>query len=97
LIVSQTLEFITRHPLTRERPLSALARFACWQAGSRIKDEVTFEWIEGAKLIAKNGMTGATGKIYCGLHEFSDIAFLLHFYRPGDWGGPESPATERLK
>lgn len=80
----QTLEFITRHPLTRERPLSALARFARWQAESRIKDEVTFDWIEGAKLIVSNGMTGATGNIYCGLHEFADMAFLLHFLRQGD-------------
>jgi len=29
-------------------------------------------------------MTGATGNIYCGLHEFADMAFLLHFLRPGD-------------
>jgi FkbM family methyltransferase len=29
-------------------------------------------------------MTGATGNIYCGLHEFSDMAFLLHLLRPGD-------------
>jgi FkbM family methyltransferase len=84
LRVLKTLKFITRHPLTREQPLSALARFARWQAESRIKDEVTFEWIEGAKPIAKNGMTGATGNIYCGLHEFADMAFLLHFCRPGD-------------
>src|SRR5262245_19358968 len=29
-------------------------------------------------------MTGATGNIYCGLHEFVDMAFLLHLLRPGD-------------
>jgi FkbM family methyltransferase len=29
-------------------------------------------------------MTGATGNIYAGLHEFPDTAFVLHFLRPGD-------------
>lgn len=29
-------------------------------------------------------MTGATGNIYCGLHEFVDMAFVLHLLRPGD-------------
>ena len=43
-----------------------------------------FDWIEGSKLAARNGMTGATGNIYCGLHEFVDMAFLLHLLRPSD-------------
>lgn len=29
-------------------------------------------------------MTGATGNIYVGLHEFAEMAFLLHLLRPGD-------------
>lgn len=29
-------------------------------------------------------MTGATGNIYAGLHEFNDMAFLLHLLREGD-------------
>lgn len=29
-------------------------------------------------------MTGATGNLYFGLHEFSDMAFVLHALRPGD-------------
>jgi FkbM family methyltransferase len=29
-------------------------------------------------------MAGATGNIYCGLHEFADMGFLLHFLRPND-------------
>lgn len=34
--------------------------------------------------MVRNGMTGATGNIYCGLHEFADMAFLLHLLRPND-------------
>ena len=29
-------------------------------------------------------MTGITGNIYAGLHEFADMAFVLHFLRPHD-------------
>jgi FkbM family methyltransferase len=29
-------------------------------------------------------MHGATGNIYCGLHEFTDMAFVMHFLREGD-------------
>ena len=29
-------------------------------------------------------MTGATGSVYVGLHEFEEMAFALHFLRPGD-------------
>ena len=29
-------------------------------------------------------MTGATGNIYCGLHEYVDMSFVLHVLRPGD-------------
>ena len=65
-----TLKFIVSHPLNRGSPLSALGRFVAWQVASRLQSEIEFEWIEGAKLIVRRGMTGATGNIYCGLHEF---------------------------
>ena len=79
-----TLKFIVSHPLNRGRPLSTLGRFAAWQIASRLHAEFEFEWIEGAKLIVSRGMTGATGNIYCGLHEFVEMGFLLHFLRPDD-------------
>ena len=41
-------------------------------------------WIAGTRLAVRRGMTGATGNIYCGLHEFEDMAFVLHFLRPQD-------------
>jgi len=49
-----------------------------------MQEEVVVEWIEGTKLVARNGMTGATGNIYCGLHEYADMSFVLHLLRPGD-------------
>jgi FkbM family methyltransferase len=82
--ILNTLEFIARHPLSSKRPLSAFARYAHWQIKSRILTEVEFSWIEGSKLIVRNGMTGATGNIYCGLHEFVEMTFLLHLLRSDD-------------
>lgn len=41
-------------------------------------------WVAGSKLVVRIGMTGATGNIYCGLHEFEDMAFVLHTLRPSD-------------
>lgn len=43
-----------------------------------------FEFVNGSKLLAAPGLTGATGNLYVGLHEFEEMAFALHFLRPGD-------------
>lgn len=82
--ISRSLKFIARHPISSRKPLAAFARYAWWQMQSRLKHEIVFDWIGGSKLIVRNGMTGATGNIYCGLHEFTDMAFVMHFLRPGD-------------
>lgn len=78
------LRFITSHPLTRKRPLEAIWRFIRWQIESRLSDEIIFNWIDDAMLVVKKGMQGATGNIYCGLHEFTDMAFVIHLLRPED-------------
>ncbi len=41
-------------------------------------------WIAGTRLLVRRGMTGATGNIYAGLHEFAEMAFVLHLLRAGD-------------
>ena len=76
--------FLAAHPLTRDRKLRAFVRFAHWQIVSRLHAELVVPWIEGTRLAVRRGMTGATGNIYAGLHEFADMAFVLHFLRPGD-------------
>ena len=56
-----------------------------WQIGSRIlKSPVVMPFVEDAVLVVEPGMTGATGNLYCGLHEFADMAFVLHVLRPDD-------------
>jgi FkbM family methyltransferase len=62
-----------------------MRRFAGWQIQSRtFRRPVVYPFVENSKLIIQGGMTGATGNIYTGLHEFEEMMFLLHLLRPGD-------------
>jgi len=72
------------HPMTRDRQLSAWARFAAWHVRSRLTSEVVVPWIGGQRLAVRRGMTGATGNLYFGLHEFMSMGLVLHFLRDGD-------------
>ena len=72
------------HPLTCDAPMRAWFRFAAWQVRSRLQDEVLVDWVGGQRLAVQNGMTGATGNIYLGLHEFFDMMVPLHFLRQHD-------------
>jgi FkbM family methyltransferase len=78
------IKLATTHPLTKDSPISALARIASWQVRSRMKDEVTTNWISGQKLVCSRGMHGGTGNIYVGLQEFYDMGFVLHFLKSND-------------
>ncbi len=81
----RTLTFIVGHPLNRGRPLSSIIRFVRWQFGSRLAPgKIVYEWINGSRFLVKTSEKGLTGNIYTGLHEFSDMGFLLHFLRPDD-------------
>jgi FkbM family methyltransferase len=79
------IKFIANHPLNAEHKLSAMIRFAKWQLCSRlVPGAIVYDWINGSKFLVKTGETGLTGNIYTGLHEFPDMAFLLHFLRAED-------------
>jgi len=79
------LKFIFSHPLSSRNKWAAFKRFVIWQGGSRIiAAPIVFPFVASSKLIVEKGMTGATGNIYAGLHEFEDMAFTLHVLRPND-------------
>jgi FkbM family methyltransferase len=79
-----TLGFVTNHPLTREAKIAAVGRFVSWQIRSRLQRENVVDWVHPTKLVVRRGLAGATGNIYCGLHEFPDMGFVVHFLRPED-------------
>lgn len=82
--MNRTIQFILSHPIASKSKGKALSRYLWWQIRSRLQTQVTVAWIGGTKLVAQHGVTGATGNIYCGLHEFPEMGFLLHLLRPGD-------------
>ncbi|MFD0766058.1 FkbM family methyltransferase [Mucilaginibacter lutimaris] len=83
--MQRTIKFVLNHPFTKGRPIAALAKLFKWQLLSRLnKRPVIHQFTKNSKLWVWKGLTGATGNVYCGLHEFEDMAFLLHLLRPGD-------------
>lgn len=79
------LKNVTRHPLNENQKAVAVKRFLWWQIRSRLNSSpLIYPFIGDTKLIVKKGMTGATGNIYNGLHEFHDMAFLLHYLHEDD-------------
>jgi FkbM family methyltransferase len=80
----KALPFIWDHPLARRQRRAALLRYAAWQIGSRLKTDVEVAWFPGTRMVVRSGMTGFTGNIYCGLHEFADMSLVLHALRPED-------------
>lgn len=81
----EVIRYVARHPLNRDRPLAAIWRFAAWQVRSRVAGRALWvPFVDDTVLVVARGMTGATGNIYCGLHEFEEMALVLHALRPGD-------------
>jgi FkbM family methyltransferase len=83
--ILQTFRLIFSHPLTRNQRIAAYKRWIRWQLGSRIiHGAIAVRFVDETQLLARSGMHGATGNIYCGLHECHDMGFVLHFLREGD-------------
>jgi FkbM family methyltransferase len=80
-----TLRFLWTAPLNRGRRGAALGRWLRWQLASRTaRGPLTVPFGPSTRLEAASGRAGVTGNIYAGLHEFEDMAFVLHLLRPGD-------------
>ncbi|NVM63742.1 FkbM family methyltransferase [Mucilaginibacter sp. SG538B] len=84
--IKRTVGFILKHPLGKKHPAKALWRFAWWQVQSRLSRSkfIIKPFVGDVKFYATKGLSGITGNIYTGLHEFNDMAFLLHFLKPDD-------------
>lgn len=81
----RTPVFIWKHPLAGRQKIRAMKRWLKWQIISKTRSgAITMPWIENSSLRTIRGMTGATGNLYCGLHEFHDMALLLHFFSQED-------------
>jgi FkbM family methyltransferase len=81
----KTLFFIYNHPVNNKSKLNSLVNFFKWQVNCKLnKFPIIYTFTGKSKLIIKKGVAAATGNYYCGLMEFNDMAFLLHFLREED-------------
>lgn len=81
----QTVRFIADHPLNKNNSAKAILGFLKWQLGSRLVPGPTImNWVNGSRVIIRRGETGLTGNLYCGLHEFWEMAYVLHAVSPED-------------
>lgn len=79
------INYIINHPLNKKNKANALWRFVKWQLNTYINPfPVIYPFTDKAKLIVQKGMSGATQNIYCGLHDYQEMLFLLHFLRDSD-------------
>jgi FkbM family methyltransferase len=85
LMLINTLKFIYNHPFNRPNKLGGIVRFIKWQLSSRLNPHpIVYSFTEHTKLLVTKGLAAATANIYCGLMEYEDMAFVLHFLRPND-------------
>lgn len=76
--------FVRQHPIGSLDSRGAWTRWLRWQLGSRLLGApIVMPWLDESCLIVERGMTGATGNLYCGLHEFADMALVLHYFGGG--------------
>jgi FkbM family methyltransferase len=83
--VLNVLRAINRHELARRGRIRALGRCFRLQIATRLMEaKVLFPFVDDTRLFGKAGMTGANANYYCGILEFRDMAFLLHYLRPNE-------------
>jgi FkbM family methyltransferase len=84
--IKRIFNFIFNHPLSKKHPYKSIYRFIIWQLQSRFLPARFYVkyYLQDVKFYARKGLAGITGNIYSGLHEFNDMAFLLHFLRHED-------------
>jgi FkbM family methyltransferase len=85
LVLLNILKFIALHPLNKGGRLSAVLRFFRYQIVTRLfKSKFLVDWVNDTKFLVSKGETGLTGNLYCGLMEYEDMSFLLHYLNQAD-------------
>lgn len=85
MFIFNVLKFIVLHPLNRDGRLSAVLKFIRYQIATRLfKSKFLIDWVDETKFLVFRGETGLTGNLYCGLMEYEDMSFLLHYLKQDD-------------
>lgn len=82
----KTIQLIRNHPLNRDNQLGALWRFVKWNVASRLMPyPILYPLTPNSRIVVGRNLTGALINLYCGLVEYEDMFFALHFLRKGDF------------
>ncbi len=82
-IKSRNLEF-RKHPISKDHRIKALWRYILFHLLIQIRPEIKYKWIDNLVFYAGKDDGGIVGNIYCGLYEFYESMFVLHFLRSED-------------
>ena len=80
------LRYLTTHPLNRRTRFRSIDKMLCWYVATRLLpgSEIIVPFVNNARIVVTPGRWGSEANALCGLHEFADMGFLLHFLRPTD-------------
>lgn len=79
------LHLVRHHPLSPGQRRRVVGRMFRVQVSSRLMGRpIVLPFVGATRLYGGHGMTAATLNYYCGLHEFEDMALVIHALRPGD-------------
>lgn len=86
MIKPRLLRYLISHPLNRRTRFRALPAMLRWTLATRLLPgyEIVITFANQAKLAVTPGQWGSEANALCGLHDFFDMGFLLHFLRPDD-------------
>lgn len=80
-----SLKFILNLPLAQKNRLKTLSRFLYWGIRNKLNSSnMIYTFIGNTKINIQKGISTSELQYYCGLSEFNDMGFLLHFLRPED-------------
>lgn len=79
------LLIILNHPLNRKTRIKALAKYLHWKMFSIFKnEEKIIDFCQQSNLYLNQNDSMAQANYYCGLYDYSEMLFLLHFLRGRD-------------
>lgn len=73
-----TWRAIRQHPLAREHAARVIWNILSWQCRSRLTRQLDIPFVDATVLRASRALTGLSGNIYFGLHEYESMSFALH-------------------
>ena len=85
MYIVSTIRLIVNHPLSKNKKTKAILRYFKWVINTMLNPyPVIYPFTENSKMIVQKGMFAALGNLYCGLLEYQEMSFVLHFLREND-------------